>query len=124
MLTLVAALGFSFSAEATNYTAFKAMAVQAEPSTKSMEKQLLGPYSNIQSLTASNLRHAYMTFMDNVRAKHGSWTKQDWNQANAVINKLNARENSMNRILSVTDKAQIKILQTEFNTLYAKATKE
>ncbi len=118
---LALALGFSFAAEATNYTLDNnnkpALTVQAEGSVPQWQRELLGEYADIQSLTALNLRQAYITLLENVREKKSAWNDQDWNKAKAVINKLDARKNKLEKKLGLDDKAKIKLLQGELRAL-------
>ncbi|MCJ8165563.1 hypothetical protein MKJ04_11995 [Pontibacter sp. E15-1] len=119
-LMLALALGFSFAAEATNYTMGKhqpTLTLQADESVTQWQRELLGDYADIQSLTALNLRQAYITLLENVREKKGAWDDQDWNKAQAVINKLDARKNKLEKRLGLDDKAKIKLLQGELRAL-------
>lgn len=120
-LLLALALGFSFAAEATSHTIYvyepAVAAVQEDETAQLWQKELLGTYADVNSLTAANLREAYITLLVNVREKKGSWSDQDWNKAKAVINKLDARKSSMEKELGTDDKAKIKLLQAELRTL-------
>ncbi|MCC9136809.1 hypothetical protein ACFSKU_10105 [Pontibacter silvestris] len=118
-IMLAVALGFSFAAEATNYTSdkSKSMAEVVQNEAPSMQKELLGSYANIEALTASNMREAYITLLESVRAKHGNWSDEDWANAETVRNKLDSRKKALEDNLGVDDKAKIKVLQGEFRTL-------
>lgn len=93
--------------------------VQAGAAQRNPERELLGPYADIKSLTTSNLAHAYITFLENVKARNGNWSAQDWDGAKVVMQKLDARKNSMARILKVADVSHIKKVQAEFRKLEA-----
>ena len=120
-LLLALALGFSFAAEASNHAIYvhepAVAVVQEDESIKHWQQELLGTYADVNSLTAANLREAYITLLVNVREKKGKWNDQDWNKAKAVIHKLDARKNSMEKELGTDDKAKIKLLQAELRTL-------
>ena len=85
------------------------------------ERELLGPYADVGSLTASNIAHAYMTFIDRVKAKQANWNRADWDYAKAVLAKLNSRKRSMGRIINIDDMGKIKDMEAEFRALEAKA---
>lgn len=119
---LAGALSFSFVAEATNYTFTDTNShvteVAKQASTaKKWEKQLLGPYYKINTLTAANVREAYITFLTSVREQHQNWTDTEWNHAKAVLDKLDYRKNSLESQLKLNDKGKIKMLQAEFRAL-------
>ncbi len=124
---LALALGFSFAAEATNNTftltdsGKAAIERQQEDSATKLQQELLGQYADINALTATNLRQAYITLLENVRSKHATWTDQDWAKAQAVVNKLDAKKNTLEKQLGVDDKGKIKLLQGELRTLETKA---
>ena len=118
---LGAALAFSFAAEATNYnstvTAAPAAVATQENMLQQWQKKLLGPYANIDTLTSGNIREAYITFMSSVREQHSSWSDKEWEQAKAVLDKLDYKKNTLEGQLGLADKAKIKALQAEFRTL-------
>ncbi|GAB3822438.1 hypothetical protein [Pontibacter rugosus] len=120
-LMLAGALAFSFAAEATNYTLAKSTEVTAKMAQEDVamqwQKKLLGSYSDISTLTATNIRAAYITLLENVRAQHSNWNDADWNQAKAVLDKLDYKKNTVEDKLDLTSKAKIKALQGEFRTL-------
>ncbi|WP_148561627.1 hypothetical protein [Pontibacter korlensis] len=127
-IMLAAAMGFSFVAEATNYTTAKAEAavirVQDDQNKPQLQQELLGSYADITTITAANLRSAYITFMENVRAKQNTWNDEDWKAAKVVLEKLDARKNTVEQQLGADDKAKIKVLQAEFRTLETKGDVE
>lgn len=94
--------------------------IQTGAEQRNPEKELLGPYADIRSLTTSNLAHAYITFLENVKTRNGNWSAQDWESAKAVIQKLDARKNAMDRMLRVADISQIKKVQAEFRQMEAR----
>ncbi len=97
-----------------------AQAGAVQQGTKQLEQTLLGEYAEINALTATNLRQAYITLLENVRAQQNTWTDADWNKVHAVINKLDARKNALNKQLGADDKAKIKLLQGELRALETK----
>lgn len=124
-LTLAAVLAFNFATEAAGsafsfYAPGTAVVQQTNKDAKRTEKELLGPYHETTALTADNLGHAYIIFLENVKARQSNWTENDWNNAQAVINQLNNKYNTIYLLLSVSDKARIKALQTEFKKLQEK----
>ncbi|TPE43883.1 DUF6565 domain-containing protein [Pontibacter mangrovi] len=118
---LVAALGFSFAAGATDYNNTKAKAaistIQNDQELSPLQKQLLGEHANIGAITADSMRQAYITFMDNVREQKGNWTDAEWQQAKELLEKLDAHKETVEKELGTDDKAKIKMLQAEFRTL-------
>ncbi|RIJ43083.1 hypothetical protein [Pontibacter oryzae] len=120
-LMLAGALSFSFVAEATNYTLTENSThiteIVSQASTKKWEKQLLGPYHKINTLTAANVREAYTAFLTNVRAQHNNWTDTEWDHAKAVLDKLDYKKNTLESQLKLDDKGKIKMLQAEFRAL-------
>lgn len=94
---------------------------QEERDVRRMQKELLGPYHDIRSLTTSNIGHAYIMFMENVRIRQSSWAENDWSNAKAVMDRLDKKSSSLYRMLGVSDRARIKVLQGEFRELQAKS---
>lgn len=121
---LAAALGFSFAAEATNYnnveTDAAAFAVQDDQSMLPMQQELLGEFAGINSITAQNMRQAYITFMENVREQKGAWGDEQWQNAKNVLERLNAHKETVEKELGTDDKGKIKMLQAEFRSLETK----
>ena len=97
-------------------------ATQTEQLQIKSEKELLGPYTDISSLSASNIAHAYIIFLDRVKAKHSTWNKADWDYAKAVLAKLDSRKRSMGRIINIDDLSKIKEIEAEFRELEAKGS--
>ncbi|MCX2739458.1 hypothetical protein [Pontibacter anaerobius] len=118
---LAAALGFSFAAEATNYTSTNAKAAvittQDDQNMLPMQQELLGEYADIKALTAQNMRQAYITFMESVREQKGPWADEEWQNAKNLLEKLNAHKETVEKELGTDDKAKIKMLQAEFRSL-------
>ena len=123
---LAGALGFSFAAEAANYTLHATdvpVAVtiaQDDNSVKQWQKELLGEYADVNKLTAENLRQAYITLLESARSKQSNWSDQEWKKVQAVINQLDARKNAVEEQLGADDKAKIKLLQGELRALETK----
>ena len=124
--TLALACGITFSGEvsAQAATANKAVAAQQQDTTstsvKQWQQELLGEYAEVNKLTATNLRQAYITLLESARAKQSTWNDQDWKKVHAVINQLDARKNSLSKQLGADDKAKIKLLQGELRALETK----
>ena len=87
---------------------------------KNPEKELLGPYHDIKSLTTGNIAHAYITFIENARTRQSTWAEEDWRQAKVVMQKLDSRANSMGRMLKVADRSHIRAVQDEFRGMEAR----
>lgn len=124
-IMLAGALAFSFAAEAANYTMSPATSVavtmaQDEASVKQWQQELLGEYAEVNKLTAANLRQAYITLLESARAKQNSWSDQEWKKVQAVMNKLDARKNAVEKELGTDDKVKIKLLQGELRGLETK----
>ncbi|WP_461490617.1 hypothetical protein [Pontibacter sp. HJ8] len=125
-IMLAGALGFSFAAEAANYTLHTpaipvAVAIaQDDNSVKQWQQELLGEYADVSKLTAENLRQAYITLLESARAKQANWSDQEWKKVHAVINQLDARKNVVEKQLGADDKAKIKLLQGELRALETK----
>ncbi|WP_192821531.1 hypothetical protein [Rufibacter sp. LB8] len=90
--------------------------------------ELLGSADALnQPWAATHVRNVYTTFLQNVRARHGSWTASDWEYASALYRQLNAKKDDTEANISLLtqDKLKIKALQAEFLALEkAKATKQ
>ncbi|WP_242927924.1 hypothetical protein [Pontibacter vulgaris] len=93
---------------------------QDTTSIKQWEQNLLGTYAEVNTISALNLRQAYITLLENARAQQNTWTDKDWNKVHAVINKLDARKNALEKQLGADDKAKIKLLQGELRALETK----
>ncbi|MFD2514655.1 hypothetical protein ACFSRY_12335 [Pontibacter locisalis] len=111
------ATGFSFCYHGASTSAPK----QEEQEARRMKKELLGSYHETNLLTTDNISHAYLIFMENVRSKQSSWGNSEWELAQETMNQLNARFTSIYSILRVSDKARIKVVQTEFKKLREKS---
>ncbi|PTX14653.1 hypothetical protein C8N40_11081 [Pontibacter mucosus] len=116
---LAAALGFSFAAEAANYTFAEANAavVTIQDDKLPMQQELLGEHADINAITAANMRQAYITFMENVREQKANWGDTEWQNAKNVLERLNAHKETVEKELGTDDKGKIKMLQAEFRTL-------
>ena len=77
---------------------------------------LLGNYSDLSTINNTNVREAYISFMENVRQNKGTWTDADWEMAKMVLESLNDRKSQLKDIPTDTE-VKIKALQMEFTTL-------
>ena len=84
--------------------------------TAEWERELLGQFAERSSVNAGNIRQAYLTFMENVRARHGTWDDEDWGMAKLVMEELNQRKDELDG-LPDEDEVKIKALQMEFIAL-------
>jgi hypothetical protein len=80
-------------------------------------KNLLSNYSDINTVTAANAKVAYLLFMGVVRAKHETWSQEDWDYVDAVYGELNQRKREIENNISNADGFKIKTLQGEYLTL-------
>ena len=89
-----------------------------ESTVKQWEVKLMGKdMGDWSSVTAANVKQAYIDFMENVRAQNGTWTDADWDYVDVVFDRLDARKDQVDDNLDVTDEAKIKALQMEYRTL-------
>ena len=122
-ILLVGALGFSFAAEAANYTATEKPVVQVQQGNQGVaafEKELLGPYADINKIPAADLRQTYIMLLQSVRDRQDSLTDPEWNKVQAIMKKLDARRKVVSSQLGADDKAKIKLLQGELRSLETK----
>lgn len=80
------------------------------------ERRLAGT-STIDQLKASQMRGAFVRFMENVRAQRVDWSLRDWDYAEHVYLRLNDRKQQLLPAMSNSDKIKVSALQVEFNTL-------
>lgn len=124
-LLVAGALSFSFAAEAANYNAIAqgngtTQTQQGNQGVPAMEKELLGPHADINKIPAANLRQAYILLLEGVREKGDTWTDAEWNKAQAIMKKLDARRKVVEKDLTTDDKAKIKLLHAELRALETK----
>ncbi|MEJ8756392.1 hypothetical protein WG947_05265 [Pontibacter sp. H259] len=120
---LAGALSFSFAAEAANFTLIETPTIQVQQGSQgvpAMEKELLGPYADINKIPAADLRQAYIMLLESTRNKSEAWTDAEWNKAQAIMKKLDARRKVVSNELGTDDKAKIKLLQGELRALETK----
>ncbi|MBC5992137.1 hypothetical protein [Pontibacter cellulosilyticus] len=80
------------------------------------QSSLLGSYADLSTINNTNVREAYITFMENVRQNKGTWADEDWEMAKMVLETLNKRKAELSDIPTDTE-VKIKALQMEFTTL-------
>lgn len=123
-LLLAGALSFSFAAEAANFTTITqgngALKTQQNQGVPAFEQALLGPHADINKIAAADLRQAYITLLEGVRSQSDNWTDAEWNKAQAIMKKLDARRKVVEKDLGTDDKAKIKLLQGELRALETK----
>ncbi|GAB3534702.1 hypothetical protein GCM10027443_22210 [Pontibacter brevis] len=81
------------------------------------ERNLLGRWADMATINAANVREAYTTFIENVRAKHENWTDVDWDMAKLVLEELNDRKSEIEGNIDTETEVKIKALQMEFRAL-------
>ncbi|HEY4652067.1 MAG TPA: hypothetical protein VIG72_11670 [Pontibacter sp.] len=122
-LLLAGALSFSAAAQATNTTTQGNGAMQTQQNNNgvpALQQELLGPYADINKIPAANLRQAYITLLESVRERNDNWTDAEWNKAQAIMKKLDARRKVVEKDLGTDDKAKIKLLHAELRALETK----
>ncbi|MER2996586.1 hypothetical protein [Pontibacter populi] len=122
-LLLAGALSFSFAAEAANYSFIAQnteLTQQGNQGVPQLEKDLLGPYAEINKIAATDLREAYIMLLQSVRDRQDSFTDAEWNKVQAIMKKLDARRKVVSSELGNDDKAKIKLLQGELRALETK----
>lgn len=92
------------------------MEARQEANLVEWQSALLGQYADLGKVDNSNVREAYITFMENVRKNKGTWADPDWKMAKMVLKSLNDRKGELNDVPTDTE-IKIKALQMEFNTL-------
>jgi activator of HSP90 ATPase len=80
------------------------------------ERRLAGT-NKVGQLKASQVRGAFIRFMENVRAQRMDWSLRDWDYAEHVYLQLTDRKQQLLDQMSNNDKIKISALQVEFNTL-------
>jgi cytochrome c oxidase assembly factor CtaG len=83
----------------------------------SLQKELLGTYSDLSTITPTNVAAAYTQFMRQVRAKRRTWTQRDWDYADAIFKRLNERRRAIYLDVRASDDVRVKALQAEYLTL-------
>lgn len=91
--------------------------VRMEARKSEWERNLLGRWADMATINAQNVREAYITFMENVRAKKENWTNADWDMAKLVMQELNDRKSEIEGNIDTETEVKIKALQMEFRTL-------
>lgn len=125
-LLLAGALSFSFAAEAANFNtvtqgngAVKTQQ-QGNQGVPALQQELLGAHADINKIAAADLREAYITLLEGVRSRSDNWTDAEWNKAQAIMKKLDARRKVVEKDLGTDDKAKIKLLHAELRALETK----
>ncbi|MBC5994311.1 hypothetical protein [Pontibacter cellulosilyticus] len=85
------------------------------------QDQLLREYKDIKSISAGNIREAYLTFMGTVRAQRRNWSQDDWDYVDHVYARLNERRGQVEGQISTGDNIKIRALQAEYLALEGSA---
>lgn len=93
------------------------MSARSEARMAERQQELLGQSADLSTITAANIREAYITFMENVRTRKSEWTNEDWDMAKMVLQQLNDRKDEINTEIDTDTEVKIKALQMEFLTL-------
>lgn len=90
---------------------------RSEARMSEWERNLLGRWADFATINETNVRDAYITFMENVRAQKENWTDADWDMAKMVLQELNDRKSEITGSIDTDTEVKIKALQMEFRTL-------
>jgi hypothetical protein len=82
-----------------------------------VQRKLLNTTAPINRAMASALPDLYSRLVESTRTKHKTWTKEDWDDANLVLNRLNSRYEQVGEQLQIEDRVRVRSLQAEFRTL-------
>lgn len=91
--------------------------VRNEARKSEWERNLLGRWADMATINEANVREAYTTFLENVRAQKENWTNADWDMAKMVMEELNNRKSQITGNIDTETEVKIKALQMEFRTL-------
>ena len=72
---------------------------------------------DISRLPASQLVAVYSRFLETTRDQRRQWSAQDWDEASAVLTRLNARYDAVRLELPLDDRLTVRSYQGEFRTL-------
>ncbi len=82
-----------------------------------MQRKLLNTTAPINRAMASTLPDLYSRLIESTRMSHKRWLKTDWEGANLVLERLNARFEQVGTQLQLEDRVRIRTLQAEFRTM-------
>jgi len=81
------------------------------------ERNLLGRWADMATINENNVGEVYVHFLAQVREKKGSWHDADWEMAEQVLERLNARKKAITGDIPTDTEVKIRALQMEFRTL-------
>jgi DNA repair exonuclease SbcCD ATPase subunit len=90
---------------------------RSEARVAEWEQKLLGSWADVSTINETNVRDAYINFLENVRAQKGNWSDEDWEMAKLVMEKLNERRKELTESIDTDSEVKIRALQMEFRTL-------
>lgn len=90
---------------------------QSQARITEWQRKLLGQWADMSTITEANVREAYITYMENVRALKQNWTNTDWEMAKLIMQQLNERREQLTGDIDTDSQIKIKALQMEFRTL-------
>lgn len=79
-----------------------------------VQRKLLNTSAPINRAMASALPNLYAQLVESTNAQHRNWTKTNWDEANLVLSRLNARYDQVGSQLALEDRVRIRSLQAEF----------
>ncbi|HEX8505471.1 MAG TPA: hypothetical protein VF630_08895 [Hymenobacter sp.] len=92
-------------------------AVRRTPTSDPVQQRLLNSAVNLAKAQAHELPDLYERFIATTRSERRSWSYQDWDNANAVLARLNQRYQQVRTELPVEERLRIRTFQGEFHTL-------
>lgn len=81
------------------------------------QRKLLNTTAPLNRAMAGALPDLYGRLIESTRVSYKRWTKTDWDAANLVLGRLNARYDQVSDQLQLEDRVRIRSLQAEFRTL-------
>lgn len=77
-------------------------------------QQLFGNQSDLNTVTATNIRQTYETLLQYVRGTRNKWTPDDWDYVDFLYSELNNRKDELESGIPTRDRLKIKALQGEY----------
>ncbi|UOQ73089.1 hypothetical protein [Hymenobacter cellulosilyticus] len=85
--------------------------------TATFTQQLLGSYSDVESLTPATIEPAYVQLLRQTRAQRRQWSQRDWDYATSIYKRLNEQLKAIRLDVKGRDEVHIRALQAEFTAL-------
>jgi hypothetical protein len=81
--------------------------------------RFIGEDSNPATATADEMPDLYDRFISTVRDERRQWAAKDWNDAGALLTRLNQRYEQVRKDLPIEERLRVRAIQGEFRTLRA-----